>query len=394
VLSIGLLALARFVVSKGWIWEKADGDGAREAYFYDIHGIAGITSTALLPELAYFRVTDPPAHVDIRVITVPKKDLKPDPAAVLYDEGFADAGFWLQIRTGEPTVVYASPLLERSPHVLYTNVVEPILRWTLVCKGYTLVHGACVSYQGKALLISAATDTGKTTTVLKSLSMYAFDFLGDDMVILRGDGRLLSYPKPLTISLHTLKAVPAAQLNLGERIRLQIQSRIHSRLGRRIGILFGNIRLPAATLNAYLQMLIPPPKFAIDRLIPGVSQVISAQLAYLVVIERGPERENILPKNQVYPILAKNIDDAYGFPPYPYIAESLSRRGTQDLRRLEKRLISRSIQNLPAVNLRRDDYAWWQRLPAVYHGELFGVPDPISGRYPTIPRQAAIDPGR
>ena len=33
----------------------------------------------------------------------------------------------------------------RSPHVLYTNVVEPILRWTFAERGYALVHAACLA---------------------------------------------------------------------------------------------------------------------------------------------------------------------------------------------------------------------------------------------------------
>ena len=39
-------------------------------------------------------------------------------------------------QVGERIEVIATPLLERSPHVLYTNVVEPILRWTMASKGY------------------------------------------------------------------------------------------------------------------------------------------------------------------------------------------------------------------------------------------------------------------
>jgi len=32
-------------------------------------------------------------------------------------------------------------MLRYSPHVLYTNVIEPLLRWTFVKRGYALVHG-------------------------------------------------------------------------------------------------------------------------------------------------------------------------------------------------------------------------------------------------------------
>ena len=66
--------------------------------------------------------------------------------------------------------VIASPSLRYSPHVLYTNVVEPILRWTFVKKGYALVHCATIAFGDDAYMITARTDTGKTTTLLKILS--------------------------------------------------------------------------------------------------------------------------------------------------------------------------------------------------------------------------------
>ncbi|HUF38713.1 MAG TPA: glycosyltransferase [Anaerolineales bacterium] len=392
LLSIGLIAMVRSLFSDRWIWGKLAKARDRETYFYNIHGIVRIASSVLLPELAHFRAGAPLSEIDLNVNTCPKRTLAPDPDSVNYDEGLGDHGFWLQVRIGDLTSVHASPLLAHSPHVLYTNVVEPILRWILVRKGYALVHGACLSYQGHGLLISAATDTGKTTTILKSLAAYPFDFLSDDMVILGRDGRLLGYPKPLTISLHTLRAAPTAELGRAERVRLQIQSRIHSRLGRRIGILFGNIRLPAATLNAYLQMLVPPPKFPIERLIPTVKRVDSAKLAYVAVIERGPAEEEVIPKEQVYPILARNIEDAYGFPPYPQLAGALCLWEGRDLRADERELIRRAVENLPAVKLLSQDFDWWRRLPAVYRGELFGVPNPISSRYVTVPRAAFVKP--
>ena len=62
-----------------------------------------------------------------------------------YQESLGKLGFWVEIARGESTDVLVSPLLERSPHVLCTNVVEPILRWTFVQEGYALVHWACVA---------------------------------------------------------------------------------------------------------------------------------------------------------------------------------------------------------------------------------------------------------
>ena len=64
--------------------------------------------------------------------------------------------------------IVAAPMLRYSPHVLYTNVVEPTLRWCFVTRGYALAHCACIAVDGRAHLITARTDTGKTTTILKT----------------------------------------------------------------------------------------------------------------------------------------------------------------------------------------------------------------------------------
>ena len=62
-----------------------------------------------------------------------------------YVEKFGDLGFGAELTLGERIDITAAPLLRRSPHVLYTNVVEPVLRWTFVERGYALVHAACMA---------------------------------------------------------------------------------------------------------------------------------------------------------------------------------------------------------------------------------------------------------
>ena len=197
-------------------------------------------------------------------------------------------GFGIAIEhVGERIEVLASPLLERSPHVLYTNVVEPILRWLMASKGYALVHGACFAHEGDAMMVTAQTDTGKTTTCLKLLDRHPYAFLSDDLTILCADGRVLGYPKPLTISRHTLHAVNAPLLSSRQRWGLIIQSRIHSRAGRKFAFRIAGMKIPAATINALVQRIIPPPKYQIDKLVPTASVAPEAQLSKLIVIERG-----------------------------------------------------------------------------------------------------------
>jgi putative flippase GtrA len=247
VVSLVTLTLARFALADLWIWSAPAHAGP---HLYDIHGIVTVASDVALPELARLRVAELHNEPTIRVRIGGKRPVVAAAATngngngnghghghalpptvplsrLDYKESLGRFGFGADIEIGERVDVVATRLLRRSPHVLYTNVVEPILRWTLVEKGYALVHAACLASDDRALLLTARTDTGKTTTCLKALERNPYSFLSDDLTLITPDGRVLTYPKPLTISRHTLKAVKKAQLSRRERTGLILQSRLH-----------------------------------------------------------------------------------------------------------------------------------------------------------------------
>ena len=204
--SLLVLTLARFAVADTWIWKTADDVEPRRAviHAYDIHGLLAVDSDVALPELERFRVpglrTRP--HVSVRTGALSRKQselartLAFAGRHIHYSEALGRLGFAVDIEPGDPIDV-ASPLLRYSPHVLYTNVVEPILRWTFVSKGHALIHAACFADGERAFLITARTDTGKTTTALKTLDKFPYSFLSDDLTIVSPDGRVMAYPKPL-----------------------------------------------------------------------------------------------------------------------------------------------------------------------------------------------------
>jgi hypothetical protein len=349
--------------------------------FYDLHGILSVRSDVGLPELEPFRIgtsIDTPT-VDVR-IGDPKASTQGDFDAISYHDGVGNLGFALKLVRGDGVGIVASPLLRRSPHVLYTNAVEPVLRWLFVERGYALVHGACVAQGDDAFLITARTDTGKTTTILRLLDHEpSWDFLSDDLTLLSPDGRVMMYPKPLTISKHTVSSVRAATLTRRERFFLPLQSRLHSRSGRRFGLLLAKSRLPMATVNAITQMVVPPPKYSVTRLIPGVRVVRDARLAGLVVIERGPDAEIAMTSAEATNVLLENCDDAYGFPPYPAIKHFLYGTPAGDLRPAERSTVAAALSALPAVTLRSSTRDWWQRLPGLATNG-FGRPTPVVER--------------
>ena len=186
------------------------------------------------------------------------------------------------------------------------------------------------------------------------------------MTIVSKDGRVLSYPKPLTISNHTLKAVSSnASLTILERLSLQLQSRLHSKSGRRVGMQLSDTKLPAATMNTIVQMIIPPPKYMVHRLIPKVTYASQATLSRAVIIERGSEFEEALSPDQALEVFINNGEDAYGFPPYPILASSLSRWEEKDLHPAEQAIIGEALKQIPTIRLRDPKFNWWQRLPVI-----------------------------
>ena len=198
----------------------------------------------------------------------------------------------------------------------------------------------------------------------------------------------MMYPKPLTISRHTVSSVRAATLTRRERFFLPLQSRLHSRSGRRFGLLLAKSRLPMATVNTITQMLVPPPKYSVTRLIPGVRVVREARLAGLVVIERGPDAEVAMTPAEATGVLLENCDDAYGFPPYPAIKRFLYGTPSGDLRPAERSTVAAALSTLPAVTLRSSTRDWWQRLPSLAQNDFIR---PVAARerasdWTTMPR--------
>jgi dolichol-phosphate mannosyltransferase len=376
--SLVALTVVRFGVADSVIWSGRPEPAPVRLWSYDVHGIVTVVSDVALPELEAFgtdrTIQRPTVRVRIGKLNSQQSTLVAALAFLVrhtrYDERLGRFGFGIEIGVGKSVEVLASPLLKFSPHVLYTNVVEPILRWTFVKKGYALVHAACVAHGGQAFLITARTDTGKTTTILKLLDNRPWSFLSDDLTLVAADGRVFKYPKPLTISRHTVVAVKTPLLSRFERLALFFQSRLHSRSGRRFALILARTHLPTATINALVQLLVPPPKYHIDRLVPQAQTANEAHLAGLFVIQRGGEGTVELGAEEAVDTLLENSDDAYGFPPYPSIATFLHSGNGRDLRAEERAIVARSLSGLPASALRSESMDWWRRVAAIVEGTV------------------------
>ncbi len=344
-------------------------------YRYDITGVVTIGSQIMLPELEFFRaqwVPDDEVDIALRIGHVggrtPRRRAAMteyvEPAALRYEEHLGRIGANFRVYLGERISVEVGPLLAHSSHVVYTNIIEPLLRFVMVSRDRMLLHSACVEIGGEGVILSALTDTGKTGTVLRLLREHGGRFLSDDMTVIDRDGNAFCFPKPLTISAHTLRAVRADDLTRSEWRRLQLQSRLHSRGGRSIGMTLSRFNVPIMGLNAITQMLIPPPKYTVDRLVP-CRLAVSTRVSDLFIIERGQPGRADLDHAAALDRLITNTDDAYGFPPFRYLAPAITVGGLdyRQLREAERDILASFLSHLRLRVLASDTFSWADEIP-------------------------------
>lgn len=347
-------------------------------YRYSIDGLLSVGSQVPLRELEYFRAQWLGNDVDL-AIRVGEVGRGPRtralmtqhvfPAGVSYAEHLGRLGANFRVEIGDKIEVTCSPALARSPHVLYTNVIEALLRFIAVSRGVILLHSACLELDGHGLLLSARTDTGKTGSVLKLLREHGARFLSDDMTILHPDGHATCFPKPLTISHHTLRAVQAGDLTPAEWRRLKLQSRLHSKEGRNFGMLLAGLNIPIMGINSLTQRIVPPPKYNVDRLV-DCRIVRNVQIENLFVIERGEPVLADIPFDEAIQTLVDNTDDAYGFPPFRQMAPSIV-IGDDDyaeLRRKEREILVQAMRAIRVRRLGSNTFSWAEDIASLLRG--------------------------
>ena len=340
----------------------------RSRHIYKIHDIVTIVSDVTLPELECFRTVGPleaDPDIDVRIgrIGRPRARAKlhrsADGRNMTWEEHLGALGANFAIDFGRTTSVRVSPGLAASPHVLYTNVIEALLRFVLVERGYMLLHSACLQMGDCGIMLSARTDTGKTGTILKLLRNHGGYFLSDDMTIIDSEGIAHSYPKPLTISHHTLRALEAGDLSRAEWRRLRVQSRIHSKEGRGFAMRLAEHNLPILTINGIMQRIVPPPKYSVQRLVPCVIST-RTRVEELFIIERGPAATMRVDPVEALEELLENTEDAYGFPPYRYLAPAITLGGhtSADLRARERAILASALRNIRVHRHRSPNFGW------------------------------------
>ena len=188
----------------------------------------------------------------------------------------------------------------------------------------------------------------------------------------------IHYPKPMTLSYHTMSSIRGHRLPMRQRAALAIQSRLHSKSGRTVGRRLGTMDIPIMSLNSVVQWLIPPPKYHIDALMP-CDLAERAPIGHVFIMERGRPVTRRLSVDHALGTLIENTDDAYGFPPFATFAPHI-RIGDDDygaLRLKEVALLRHALENAAIYRVRVSGHEWAEVLPSIVEGQPAPVGEPI-----------------
>jgi len=354
------------------------------SHVYNIHGLVNIKSSVSLRELALFEVKPEGTLFELSffggkvdgaldLVIETGLDVVNDRRRTYFKYSeLGSIGASIQVELGHPLRIGVSSLLAKSEHVLYTNVVEPLLRFLFVSKGYILLHSACLSTPQGGLLISAPPDTGKTTTILKLiLQSQEFLFLSDDMTILTPTRKAYCFPKPPTISLHTLEAIGYDYRTLYRLPCLVLRSRVHSKAGRSFMRGLGKRNLPILSLNALGQILVPPPKPPILSLIGPERLGQTCPINALCFIAQGKPVFTEMSLDAALTMVEANSDDAFNFPPYNDIVGDIEIDGRSywELQSMERSMLRRLLKTLRVHFLRLEGHSWQNQIMRVFETE-------------------------
>ena len=337
----------RYGLSEQWVFSRRGVTMWQPGgYRYDIHGLLRLESQVPLPELAYFATPEPLPHVDLAIRVDRHGTPSPQPGAITYSEGLSRFGFGLAVMPGAAfTEVVLSPRLAGSPYALYKSVLEPLLRWLLAQRGCALLYGAALARDGAGLLLIPAQDAYKTVVALTAVASDDYAFMADDFVIVAADGRLFSFPKPVTMTPEVLRATAVA-LRRRERFRLWMQAVLYSRAGRAAGLQLSD-RLPVATLNLLWQRLWSPPKREVGELVTAVALTDQAKLRQLILLLADDQPSPTEPGAFV----CQRQDAVQGFPPYDLLLAQLPPLQGQEWRSVERQIIQRALAHLPEESI-------------------------------------------
>jgi dolichol-phosphate mannosyltransferase len=126
-----------------------------------------------------------------------------------------------------------------------------------------------------------------------------------------------------------------------------------------LALTLSRFNVPIMGINAVVQALVPPPKYSVDRLVP-CRMGTATKVDELFIIERGPAHVSELGHAAALDRMIQNTDDAYGFPPFRYVAPAITIDG-QDylaLRAREREILADFLSGVRTRVVASECYGW------------------------------------
>ena len=355
MLVLALIGLLLYSLSEQWIWTRGSMVWQPQSYFYRIHDILTVESHVQLAELQHFATEGPLEDIDIQIRLDRQGTPSPLPGGISYDERLGRFGFGLTVLPGDFLQIVVSPLLERSPGFLFTNIVEPILRWRIVPKGYALVKAASMSSGKSAVLIHGEQDLGYAMSIL--CRQFGYAFMADDLSFVNQAGKVYSYPKPVTVDQRMIRDSERSP-RFRDRLSQSGQRLLYTRFARRFGLWLSDKDLPAATLNTYLQWLVPQRKDMIDGIVPGITYGDQSNCALIVKLSENAAVGSGESVEMMIDALQLGVEGA-GFQPHPLLADRLRQWQDINLMKKERAIIKQVVETSTLHWFEAEDSDWW-----------------------------------
>ncbi len=186
-------------------------------YLYNIHNVLSIRSDKSL-NTKYIEIPDVFLTDEIKEPNIVVKVCRIKPEHYLSGERVGDkyrwGENWLYLDWGLPSIVGLQAVIKGLDQPMTELIFSPLF-WKFGDVSYiigatisihllrydiTPVHAACISFEGKNILITGLSNMGKTSTVLNLLSISPEAQLYGDDTVLFGNDRVYSFPRAVGIS--------------------------------------------------------------------------------------------------------------------------------------------------------------------------------------------------
>lgn len=310
ILAIAITTAVRYLLSDRWIWTRDLLAHQRKLTFYNLHDLLTIESPIVLPDLVAFQVASPPEKIDLRLRLDRHGTPRRTRDTIAFDDGLGRLGFGVTVYPFDGYAeVVASPLVQRSPAVLFSNIIEPLIRWLLLERRALLVQaGGVVEETGGVTIISHPERPVIVQRVYKyAAAVSGRQVLSPAQLIVSEGGEVYSFTKPL-----------------------KVRQALNRPWMRRLGARLRGWGLPVATIYTLGQWLWPPQ-------VTGEPPAAPAP-GWITRIDAGSE----IDFDGMADTILENSRDPYGFPLLTLLAE----RAGVDFHQIEREILESAISRL------------------------------------------------